>query len=149
MHEFLIGSAFSMLLVLITILMHYETLRVLSVYLPRMHMIHPRMRLMLVMVGVFEGHTIEIWLFGIAFYLLETHLKMGHFGGLSTETFMDYVYFSAVCYTSLGLGDMYPTGMLRMLTGAEALVGLLMIAWSGSFTYLAMEKFWDVGGRRQ
>ncbi|MDD2815882.1 MAG: ion channel [Thiotrichaceae bacterium] len=149
MHEFLIGSAFSMLLVLITILMHYETLRVLSIYLPRMHMIHPRMRLMLVIVGVFTGHTIEIWLFGIAFYLLETHLKMGHFGGLSTEIFMDYVYFSAVCYTSLGLGDMYPTGMLRMLTGAEALVGLLMIAWSGSFTYLAMEKFWDVGGRRQ
>ena len=62
---------------------------------------------------------------------------------------MDYVYFSAACYTSLGLGDMYPSGMLRMLTGAEALVGLLMIAWSGSFTYLAMEKFWDVGGRRQ
>ena len=149
MHEFLIGSGFSMLLVLITILMHYESLRVLSIYLPRMHMIHPRMRLMLVIVGVFTGHTIEIWLFGIAYYLLESHLKMGQFGGLRTENFMDYVYFSAVCYTSLGLGDMYPSGMLRMLTGAEALVGLLMIAWSGSFTYLAMEKFWDVGGRRQ
>lgn len=112
-------------------------------------MIHPRMRLMLVIIGVFTGHTVEIWLFGIAYYLLEIYFKLGKFGGLITEYFMDYVYFSAVCYTSLGLGDMYPSGMLRMLTGAEALVGLLMIAWSGSFTYLAMEKFWDVGGRRQ
>lgn len=149
MHEFLIGSVFSMLLVMITILLHYEALRLLSIYLPRMHMIHPRMRLMLVIIGVFTGHTIEIWLFGIAYYLLEVYFKLGKFGGLITEYFMDYVYFSAVCYTSLGLGDMYPSGMLRMLTGAEALVGLLMIAWSGSFTYLAMEKFWDVGGRRQ
>jgi hypothetical protein len=112
-------------------------------------MIHPRMRLMLVMIGVFAGHTVEIWLFGSTYYLLEVYFKLGKFGGLLTENFMDYVYFSAVCYTSLGLGDMYPSGMLRMLTGAEALVGLLMIAWSGSFTYLAMEKFWDVGGRRQ
>jgi hypothetical protein len=149
MHEFLIGSAFSMFLVMITILLHYEALRVLSIYLPRMHMIHPRMRLMLVMLGVFTGHTVEIWLFGSAYYLLEVYFKLGKFGGLLTENFMDYVYFSAVCYTSLGLGDMYPSGMLRMLTGAEALVGLLIIAWSGSFTYLAMEKFWDVGGRRQ
>jgi potassium channel LctB len=39
-----------------------------------------------------------------------------------------------VSYTSLGLGDVYPGGSLRLITGVEALNGLLMIARSGSFT---------------
>jgi hypothetical protein len=29
-----------------------------------------------------------------------------------------------------------------MIAGVEALVGLLMIGWSASFTYLMMERFW-------
>ncbi len=32
----------------------------------------------------------------------------------------------------------------RTAAEAEALVGLAMIAWTGSFTYLAMEKFWSL-----
>jgi hypothetical protein len=143
MQEFLVGSTFGGLLTIITILTHYETLRLMSRYLPHMHVFPPRTRLMLVMLGVFAGHTVEIWLFGIAYFLLEVYFQTGKFGGLNIDHFFDYVYFSAVCYTSLGLGDLYPSGALRVVTGAEALAGLLMIAWSGSFTYLAMEKFWD------
>ena len=48
-----------------------------------------------------------------------------------------------VSYTSLGLGDVWPTGVLRLITGLEALNGLILIAWSASFTYLSMEKFWE------
>ncbi|MGE5242209.1 MAG: ion channel [Bacteroidota bacterium] len=49
-------------------------------------------------------------------------------------------------YTSLGLGDVYPLGDLRLIAGIESLIGLLMIAWSASFTYLMMEKFWNKRG---
>jgi hypothetical protein len=35
------------------------------------------------------------------------------------------------------------------LFALEALVGLLMIGWSASFTYLAMEKFWPMHGDRK
>jgi hypothetical protein len=29
-----------------------------------------------------------------------------------------------------------------LLAGAEALNGLLLIGWSASYTYIAMERFW-------
>ena len=47
-------------------------------------------------------------------------------------------------YTSLGLGDIHPTGPMRLLVGLEALAGLMLIGWSSSFTYLSMRRFWDV-----
>ena len=31
---------------------------------------------------------------------------------------------------------------MRLLAGVEGLLGLLMIGWSASFTYLMMEKLW-------
>ena len=34
----------------------------------------------------------------------------------------------AMTYTSLGLGDIFPLGRLRMVVGVEALTGLLMIS---------------------
>lgn len=55
--------------------------------------------------------------------------------------------FSAETYTTIGLGDIYPLGPLRLITGIEALNGLLLIGWSASFTYLAMQKFWDIRER--
>jgi hypothetical protein len=49
----------------------------------------------------------------------------------------------------LGLGDIAPLGPVRLLAGVEALNGLLMIAWTASFTYLSMEKFWSPHARDQ
>jgi hypothetical protein len=69
---------------------------------------------------------------------------MGSIPGKFVGGFYDYLYFSTVSYTSLGIGDLYPTGVLQLLTGVESLIGLVMIAWTGSFTYLAMEKFWSL-----
>ena len=46
-------------------------------------------------------------------------------------------------YTSLGLGDIVPTGDVRMMTGAEALNGLVLIGWSVTYSFLAMEDFWE------
>jgi hypothetical protein len=52
-----------------------------------------------------------------------------------------------VGYTSLGFGDFTPVGPIRLLAGAEALNGLLLIGWSASFTYISMEKFWSAESR--
>jgi hypothetical protein len=30
-----------------------------------------------------------------------------------------------------------------MVVGVEALTGLSMIAWTASFTYLEMQRYWD------
>ena len=45
---------------------------------------------------------------------------------------------------SLGLGDVWPHGPIRLLTGIEALNGLILIAWSASYTYSFHEK--SMGG---
>ncbi|MBX2838215.1 MAG: hypothetical protein KTR35_15255 [Gammaproteobacteria bacterium] len=40
------------------------------------------------------------------------------------------------------VGDLYSTGHLRMVTGIEALLGLLMIGWTASILFLEMRQFW-------
>jgi hypothetical protein len=56
------------------------------------------------------------------------------------------LYFSAETYSSLGYGDIVPGGDLRLLAGVEVLNGLLLIGWSASYTYIAMERFWNDAG---
>jgi hypothetical protein len=42
-----------------------------------------------------------------------------------------------------------PHGPLRIIASMEALTGFVLIGWSASFTYLSMEKFWDLHERRK
>ena len=56
--------------------------------------------------------------------------------------FLDFVYFSAITYTTVGFGDYVPTGPIRFLAGTEALTGFLLITWSASFTFLEMQRYW-------
>ena len=43
---------------------------------------------------------------------------------------------SAVTFTPVGYGDITPGGPIRVLAGTEALLGLMFITWSASFSYL-------------
>jgi hypothetical protein len=63
----LIAMALSTLLVLSTVLIHYEILRLTSLLLPRMT-IPPRQRTVVVIMASFTAHTIEVWLHAIVFY---------------------------------------------------------------------------------
>ena len=134
------------ILVALTILTHYEVLRLTSALIPELDWIRPRGRVVVVVFACFAAHTVEVWLFAFAYYLFVDVFALGGFGGVHHGTFVDDVYFSAVTYTSIGFGDVYPLDNVRLITGVEALVGLLMIGWSASFTYLSMEKFWPLHG---
>jgi hypothetical protein len=139
----LLALIFSMLLVIATVLIHYETLRLASSWLPRLK-IPPRQRIIVVIFATFCAHTVEIWLYAMAYFILADDFGIGAIGGTHSESFYDYLYFSTATYTSLGFGDVVPYGSLRIMAAIESLVGLLMIAWSASFTYVAMEKFWGM-----
>ncbi len=76
-------------------------------------------------------HWLEIILFGLLYWIVSQDASLGVIDGATS--FHDYMYFSATSYTSLGFGDLYPTGHLRIIAGAEALVGLMMISWSAVF----------------
>jgi hypothetical protein len=52
------------------------------------------------------------------------------------------IYLSAISYTTVGFGDVAPVGPIRLLVATEAITGFVLIAWSASFTYLEMERFW-------
>ena len=133
-------------LVALNILLHYEALRLTSALLPRLSGVRPRARVIVVVFACFAAHTIEVWLFAIAYYLFVDVMKLGTFGGAHQGSLIDYVYFSVVTYTSLGFGDISPIENVRLIAGVEALTGLVMIGWSASFTYLAMEKLWPLHG---
>jgi hypothetical protein len=129
-------------LLVLTTLIHYEVLRAQTVGL-RVLGIPPRAKLILVIFGTFVAHVIEIVLYGVAIYVLGHQFGAGTLGRSAADfTLANALYVSAENYTSLGYGDILPGGPLRMLAGLEALNGLLLIAWSASFTYIEMERFW-------
>lgn len=81
------------------------------------------------------AHVAEAGLYALGF-ALGNHLEIGGFKADHVKTLMDVFYFSVVNYTSLGLGDIYPTGHLRFLAGIEALNGFLLISCSASTIFL-------------
>lgn len=143
MSEFLIAAFISVFLVILTTATYYEVLRLTWKRLPKLH-IPPRKRIIVIMLAIFVGHTLTVWTYGIAYWLLGHYPELGGLSGHFDGNFFSYIYFSAVTYSSLGFGDVIPQGAFRLLTGVEVLNGLVLIGWSVSFTYLAMEKFWDL-----
>lgn len=83
-------------------------------------------------------HSFEAGLYAIGFQFSHS-LNLGGFKGLeSPHSIMDVFYFSLVNYTSLGLGDIYPTGHLRFLAGIESLNGFLLISCSAALLFRIM-----------
>ncbi|UXX85272.1 potassium channel family protein [Roseovarius pelagicus] len=85
------------------------------------------------------AHVVEAGLFAAGFLLAEW-AGLGGFVQDDVDTVMDVFYFSLVNYTSLGLGDIYPTGHLRFLAGVESLNGFLLISCSASVLFLVTTR---------
>lgn len=123
---------------------HYEVLSACTRYLPRLsHRRRPRVLILIFVVLI--AHVTEIWLFGFGYYLLAGHGSLGGLVGLPTVDLPNFVYFSAMTYTTVGFGDAVPVGALRFVAGMEALTGLVMITWSASYTFLEMQRDWRPG----
>lgn len=140
-------SSLSVLLVSASWLLTYEVLGYVWNLLPRLF-IRRRLKVMLIGIPIFFVHIAGIWLYALAYFIIENFTSYGSVigsgrqPGVNLESFLDCLYFSSATYSSLGFGDLIPTGNLRMLMAAEVLNGLVLIGWTASFTYLAMEKFW-------
>jgi hypothetical protein len=132
----------SLILLIDVVIIHFETLQLISRYLTSVDIPH-RIWIAVIIIGVFLGHTVEIALFAGAYYIFDSLL---HFGGFTAEfepSVLNYFYFSAVSFTTLGLSGFEPIGALKIITGLEALTGFLLITWSASFGYTAMKDFWQ------
>jgi len=139
---FIINSA----LVAMAIMIHYEMLYQLSRLMPTLHLKH-RHRMVVGIFGALLAHIAEIWMFAFGYYFIIRFSSLGSLIAFDTGEaiydLMDCIYYSFITYTTLGFGDLIPTGSLRFLTGLESLTGLVLITWTASFMYFEMLKYWD------
>ena len=135
----------SLVMIAISVGVHYEALRLLArIGLGRRL---PRQAMALIVMALMLVHFIEVGLYASVYYFIDGN-AFGHIASTNDDpaTFAgqlsDYFYFSAVTYSTLGFGDTVPRGPLRLLAASQSVCGLLLIAWSASFTYLLMQQQW-------
>ena len=140
------GLTITVVLALAAVGLHYEGMllggRIIG-WLP----LPARLRMGFFVLFMLPTHLLEALLFAAGYQ----HMSAAGLGSISGSVsgFSDFFYFSLVCYTSLGFGDLVPEGGLRIVAGVEALLGLVMIAWTASYTYLMMRDGFrtrEVGG---
>lgn len=116
----------------LTTALHYEGLKILA--RPRGR---PRSRPspVLVLAALVALHLAEIGIYAMAFAASVEVLGLGSFHGMVQASGLDYFYFASQTYSTLGYGDVVPTGALRTIASVEPLNGLLLLAWSGAFLF--------------
>ena len=120
---------------------HYEGLNFLARRLS--HREGPRRpRVLYAVLGALALHVAQIWIFGLGLWSLLKLPDAGTLTGNGGNLLLEAVYLSAVSFSTVGFGDVVPTGAVRFLIGTESLVGLVLITWSASFTFLEMERNW-------
>jgi len=139
----LMSAILSAVLIMGSVAVHYEGLRLVSGIMPNLPL-RPRTRLLFVLAAVLIMHLIEVCLYAVGFMFMHFQLGIGGISGALEGGWDDFFYFSASTYTTLGMGDITPTGAVRSVAAVQSLVGLVLIGWSTSFTYLAMREFWGL-----
>lgn len=134
-------GAIAAVLVIVCVLFHYEVMSLTSRFLPKLG-IQRRARIVALIFAMILAHVIEVWLFGLTYWLLDQWPSLGTLTGEFHEGAIDFVYYSVTVFTTLGFGDIVPSGPVRILTGTEALIGLGLITWSASLAFLEMQHDW-------
>lgn len=140
-YENFIATAVTLVTVLLAVFLHHEVLNTLYRRLPALGN-RSRWRMLLLVLVIFAVHTVEIWLFAGAYWLLLGHLAIGQMTTRTPPDMFDLLYFSASTYTTVGYGDVVVQGAIRILAGTEGLMGLILITWSASFTYSELQRSW-------
>jgi len=139
----------TLVLFITCVIIHYEGLRGLTRWVAH-GALRPRQRIATLICAQFILHLIEIYIFATGYFVLAEHLEYGALLNvvdagnplIDPSDFADYFYYSAVVYTTLGMGEIVPVGPVRFLTGMESVGGLLLITWSASFTFIEMQRYW-------
>ena len=142
--QFIIVSLINAVLVLLAIFLHYEVLYHLARQLAAMWHVARRFRVFISVCVIFIAHVVEIWIFTLGYYYTLSLPEMGKLVGenLAHGGLMDCAYLSFVTFTTVGYGDLVVHGYARYLTGLEALTGLVLVTWSASFLFIAMQRYW-------
>ena len=133
----LIGTA----LIAITVLIHALGTTVWVRYLAREYVndrIWTPRRAMLLLVYtalvVFALHAIEISIWAGAYLAMVPVEELA--------SFEEAVYFSFVTFTTLGYGDITLSEGWRLLSGIEALNGILLVGWTTAMIFAVVQNIW-------
>ena len=127
--------------VVMCVVLHYESLRMISAWLPTPKHQHRR-RIVFLILCLLIVHITEIWIFGATYFALLSYGNFGELVGIGQVSILNCVYYSATIFTTVGFGDIVPIGAIRFLTGTEAIAGLTFITWSASYTFMEMLRVW-------
>lgn len=131
------SAGLTVLMLALTTAMHYEGLKVLAPA-GRGGLSHPGP--VFAITALVALHLAEIGLYAIAYAAGVRWLDLGFLRGATSASALDYFYLAAETYSTLGYGDVVPTGALRLLASVEPLNGLLLLAWSGSFLFRLLDE---------
>lgn len=128
------------LLSLLAVGVHYEALVFASAFVNRVAG-PARVGVALGVVIALGAHMAEVLLYAVAWMAL---INAGVVElSVPLPSPLDVVYFSGSVYTSLGFGDIVPLNGGHILVVSEAVTGLVLIAWTASFTFYEMRNHWE------
>ncbi len=135
-------SLLGVLLVSITVIIHgvgtTVWLRRLSFHFAGVADLHHLSRSLRILIGTIVVltilHTLQIIVWALAYLYLLPENVLG--------TFEEATYFSFVTFTTLGYGDITLAGAWRILSGIEALNGVLLLGWSTALLFTVVQRTW-------
>jgi hypothetical protein len=80
-------------------------------------------------------HSVQITLWAIVY------LAISYAGEI--DTFESAAYFSFVTFTTLGYGDITLSESGRLLSGIQALNGILLVGWSTAILFAIVQRLWQ------
>ncbi len=129
------------LLSLVAVGVHYEALVLGSAFVNRVAG-PARVGVALGVVIALAAHMVEVLIYAVAWLAL---INAGAVElNVPAPSPIDAVYFSGSVYTSLGFGDIVPVRGGQILAVSEAVTGLVLIAWTASFTFFEMRSHWEI-----
>ena len=138
----IITTFISLLLIFITVTIHYKGLCLLACYSKKWNtdnfFVPPYLLFLIALL-----HLLEISIYALVFYGLHKYSSLGGFTEEFNNQLRDYLYFSGANYTTLGMSNFYPVGHFKILSFTEALNGFMMLTWSATFFYSWAGQFFD------
>ena len=83
---------------------------------------------------VFALHALEIVIWAAAYLVLVPSSELA--------SFEEAVYFSVVTFTTLGYGDISLSEGYRLLSGIEALNGIILVGWTTAMIFAVVQHIW-------
>ena len=139
--DMIVELAVATAMVLLTVAMHAAALLGLGALISQVERTEPRSlrsplskregaTLLVVVLGLFVAHGIQIWLYAALFHAL------GAIGDLR-----EAVYFSTISYAAIGYADTAIDPKWKLLGAIEGINGVLLLGWTVAFFATVMNRF--------